>query len=166
MSMATFGRDSKTAPITPERHPSSGHLQAVGQPAGVDRLAHRVGEADDDSQRVGDPVDPRRSEREAVDERVATTGGARPRDILGVGGQHVGLLGAERRRHRLERLVLGVGVQLGELARGAARRRDQVGNARPNGGRRVNGGVDDDLLGQAWALSSNTRLLRCTASAP
>ena len=42
-----------------QRHASSGHLQAVGQPACVDRLAHRVGEADDDSQRVGDPVDPR-----------------------------------------------------------------------------------------------------------
>ena len=111
-----------------ERHAQHAHVQAVGQPLALDDLADRVGQRGDRARARRDAGDPRRVERQAVEQRVADAGGAaglhvarvRLDDLVGAGDQRVG--------DRLQRGVLRVGVQRRQRACGGARRQADVGD--------------------------------------
>ena len=85
-------------------HPFDGHairaLPALGY--GADRILDRAHGGNP----IGHRVDARRRQRQPIDEGRALAGGARLRDILGVGGENGGRLAANGALDRFQRLVL------------------------------------------------------------
>ena len=64
-----------------ERHAQLTHLQAIGKGVAANDLAHRVGQAGDIPEGLGDVGDARRREGEPVDERCRSSGLHRPGNI-------------------------------------------------------------------------------------
>ena len=68
-SAVTFGPALVDHEDHAQRDADPGHVQAVRPPARLDHLADRVGQVGDLDQRLADPVEPLRVERQAVDRR-------------------------------------------------------------------------------------------------
>ena len=97
-------------------------LPALGHDAdGIGDLAHG-------RDAVGHRVDARLRQRQPIDEGAARAGAADFRDILGIGGEDRGRIGADGALHRLQRLVLLLGGGQRQHPRGGARAGSKLGH--------------------------------------
>ena len=88
-----------------ERHPHALDGQAVRPRPGFGDVADRVGERAHGLDAGGDTFDLGGVEREAVEQRTGHAVALGLGNVLGVGGENLGLLRADRRRHGVERTV-------------------------------------------------------------
>ncbi len=126
-----------------EGHPNAPHVEPVLEPVPADRLAHGVGQRDDRAHVVRDPGEPLLGELQAV-EQTRVQAGVLPRlHVARVGLEDLRGAQLERVRHRLERAVLGGGVEPRQLAGGALRARADVRDGFGDGGHspRVSGAL-------------------------
>ena len=103
-----------------ERHPLLAQLKAVGQRAATQHLTDRVRQTRDLTQPRGDAVDAVRVQREPVEHRLRRARRLGDRQILGVGRQDRPLVAEHVIGRGVQRRVLRIGAQRGQLARGDA----------------------------------------------
>ena len=104
---------------------------SVTMPIGIGDIAHG-------RDAVGHRVDARLRQRQPVDESRACAAGARLGDILGIGGENRGRIGADGALHRIERAIFLLGRRQRQHPRGVARLRGKLGHQ----GRQIGVSVD------------------------
>ena len=104
-SAATLGRLSKITAMTPSGTRTRSMVMPFRAPAFGDR-ADRIGNPAHGGDAIGHRVDARRRQRQAIDEGGGRAAGADFGDILGIGGQDGGRIGANRAFDCIQRLVL------------------------------------------------------------
>ena len=127
-----------------QRHPHPADFHAIGAFAHFADFAHRVGERGHLLHARGHRLDRLGAERQPVDERCVTAGGACSRHILCIGREQRRAAGPQCRGNRGECPILRRAVGAGEQARCRSRTTAEIlhvgrniGDARGSGSRRL-----------------------------
>lgn len=123
-----------------ERHAHALDGHAVRPLPALGDGADGIGNAAHDLDALGHALDPRRRQRQAVDEGGGgIAGGAGFGDVLGIGGKDGSRIGADRPLHRFERPVLLLRRRQRQHARGGAGTGSEIGHQRLKIGIAVDG---------------------------
>ena len=122
-----------------ERHPHALDGHAVRALPALGDGAYRIGDVVDHLDAVGHRRDPRRRQRQPVDEGGGGAGGADLGDVLGIGGEDRRRIGPDRLFHRGQRAVLLLGRGNRQHPRSGAGLASQLQHQRRQVGAAVNG---------------------------
>ena len=109
-----------------ERHAHAFDGHAVGALPALGDLAHGIVDPAHHLDAIGHRIDARGRQRETIDEGGGGAARARLGDIFSIGRENRSRIGADRARHRLERLIFLLRRRKTEHARGSARARCKV----------------------------------------
>ena len=121
-----------------ERHADALDGHAVRALPAFGHDADGIGDVAHGHDAVGHRVDARLRQRQAIDEGGTFAAGARFRDILGIGGEDRGGVGADGALHRIERLVFLLRRRQRQHPRGGAGAGGKIGHQ----GRQIGVSVD------------------------
>ena len=133
-------------------HPLDGHavgtLPALGDDAdGIGNIAHGA-------DALGHRIDARRRQRQPVDKGSGGAAGAGFGDVLGIGGENRGCIGADGALHRIKRAVFLLRRGKRQYSRGVARAGGEVGHQGRQVGRSVDGFERGRHVGSGFQLTA------------
>ena len=113
-----------------DRHAHAADHQPVRPLPFLDLGAHRIGQGRDVVEALGHALDARIVQQQSILQGARHAGSLGGRDVLGVGGEDGGLLGADQARALDQRLVLGVGRGIAQRHGGGLRAAAEFGHDR------------------------------------